>query len=25
VAAYQSPEVRQFILSRYQGAIIPAF
>jgi D-methionine transport system substrate-binding protein len=25
VAAYQSPEVKQFILSRYQGAIIPAF
>lgn len=25
VAAYQSPEVKQFILSRYHGAIIPAF
>ncbi|WLE62886.1 MetQ/NlpA family ABC transporter substrate-binding protein [Burkholderia plantarii] len=25
VAAYESPEVRQFILSRYHGAIIPAF
>jgi D-methionine transport system substrate-binding protein len=25
VSAYQSPEIKQFILSRYQGAIIPAF
>lgn len=25
VAAYQSPEVKLFILSRYKGAMIPAF
>jgi D-methionine transport system substrate-binding protein len=25
VAAYQSPEVRQFIESKYNGALVPAF
>jgi ABC-type metal ion transport system substrate-binding protein len=25
VAAYQSDEIRQFILTRFQGAILPVF